>query len=65
MVRGICHQNSPVAQTAAASVRTMGVPIAPSAPYILECESDATTNDPGRTYPRSTMIWWPIPDPAG
>ena len=34
--RGICHQNSPVAQTAAASVRTIGVPIAPSAPYILE-----------------------------
>ena len=29
MVRGICHQNSPVAQTAAASVRTIGVPMAP------------------------------------
>ncbi len=54
--RGICHQNSPVAQTAAASVRTIGVPIAPSAPYMLECESEATTNDPGTTYPRSTMI---------
>ena len=64
-VRGICHQNSPVAQIAAASVRTTGVPTAPSAPYMFECESDATTNDPGVTYPCSTMIWWPIPAPAG
>ncbi len=48
-VRGTCHQNSPVAQTAAASVRTMGVPTAPSAPYMLEWESEATTNDPGTT----------------
>ena len=31
-VRGICHQNSPVAHTAAASVRTTGVPSAPRAP---------------------------------
>src|SRR4029079_1054728 len=53
MERGICHQKSPVAQAAAASVRTIGVPIAPSAPYIFECESEATTNDPGTTYPRS------------
>src|SRR5512146_899081 len=64
-VRGICHQNSPVAQMAAASVRTTGVPTAPSAPYMLECESDATTNDPGTTYPRSTITWWPMPVPAG
>ena len=49
MVRGICHQNSPVAQIAAASVRTIGVPIAPRAPYMLECESEATTNVPGST----------------
>ena len=48
-VRGICHQNSPVAQIAAASVRTTGVPTAPSAPYMFECESDATTNEPGTT----------------
>jgi len=47
--RGICHQNSPVAHTAAASVRTIGVPTAPSAPYILEWESEATTNEPGTT----------------
>ena len=33
----------------ATSVRTMGVPIAPSAPYIFECESEATTNEPGTT----------------
>src|ERR1700687_6055341 len=48
-VRGICHQNSPVAQMAAASVRTTGVPMAPSAPYMLECESEATTSVPGST----------------
>src|SRR5713101_1739932 len=54
--RGICHQKSPVAHAAAASVRTIGVPTAPSAPYILECESDATTKDPGTTYPRRD-IW--------
>ncbi len=48
-VRGICHQNSPVAQIAAASVRTTGVPMAPSAPYMFECESLATTNEPGVT----------------
>src|SRR5512138_1598344 len=48
-LRGICHQNSPVAQTAAASVLTIGVPTAPSAPYMFECESEATTNDPGTT----------------
>ena len=64
-VRGICHQNSPVAQIAAASVRTTGVPTAPRAPYMLEWESEATTNDPGTTYPCSTMIWWPMPLPAG
>ena len=51
--RGICHQKSPVAHAAAASVRTIGVPTAPNAPYILECESEATTKDPGTTYPRS------------
>jgi hypothetical protein len=55
-VRGICHQNSPVAQMAAASVRTTGVPSAPRAPYMLEWESDATTSDPGTTYPWDTMI---------
>ncbi len=48
-VRGICHQNSPVAQMAAASVRTTGVPRAPSAPYMLEWESDATARAPGTT----------------
>jgi hypothetical protein len=37
----------PVAQIAAASVRTTGVPSAPSAPYMLACESDATTSAPG------------------
>src|ERR1700758_1936023 len=64
MVRGICHQNSPVAHTAAASVRTMGVPMAPNAPYIFECESEATTNDPGTTYPPSIITWCPIPEPC-
>ena len=63
--RGICHQNSPVAQMAAASVRTTGVPSAPIAPYMLEWESDATTREPGTTYPCATMIWWPMPVPAG
>ena len=48
-VRGICHQNSPVAQMAAASVRTTGVPRAPSAPYMFEWESEATTREPGST----------------
>ncbi len=64
-VRGICHQNSPVAQMAAASVRTTGVPRAPTAPYMFECESDATTSAPGTAYPCATMIWWPMPVPAG
>ncbi len=64
-VRGICHQNSPVAQIAAASVRTTGVPSAPMAPYVLAWESLATTSQPGWAYPRSTTIWWPIPVPAG
>jgi hypothetical protein len=48
-VRGICHQHVPVAQITAASVRTTGVPTAPSAPYMLACESEATTNAPGVT----------------
>ena len=48
-VRGISHQNSPVAQMAAASVRTTGVPNAPMAPYMFEWESDATTSEPGTT----------------
>lgn len=39
---GICHQVRPVAQMAAASVRTIGVPRAPMPPYMLECESEAT-----------------------
>jgi hypothetical protein len=56
-VRGTDHQNVPVAQIAAASVRTTGVPTAPSAPYILEWESEATTKEPGTTYPCSHMIW--------
>ena len=56
IVRGICHQKSPVAQIAAASVRTTGVPSAPSAPYMLEWESEATTSAPGTTYPCAIMI---------
>ena len=54
-----------MAQIAAASVRTTGVPTAASAPYMLECESDATTRLPGWTNPFSTISWWPMPAPAG
>ena len=36
-------------QAASRIVRTTGGPIAPSAPYMLECESEATTNEPGST----------------
>lgn len=43
-IGGTCHQVREVAQIAAASVRTMGVPRHPIPPYILECESDATTS---------------------
>ncbi len=64
-VRGTCHQVIPVAQMAAASVRTTGVPTAPTAPYIFECESEATTRAPGWTNPFSIMSWWPMPAPAG
>ena len=46
---GISHQVTPVAQMLAASVRTTGVPSAAIAPYRFECESLATTIEPGTT----------------
>ena len=45
---GTCHQVRPVAQMAAASVRTMGVPRQPRPPYMLEWLSEATTSVPGQ-----------------
>ena len=41
-IGGICHQVLPVAQTLAASDRTIGVPKQPRPPYILEWLSEAT-----------------------
>ena len=64
-VRGICHQKVSVAQIAAASVRTTGVPTAPTPPYMFEWESEATTKAPGTAYCCSTITWWPMPEPAG
>ncbi len=46
---GTCHHVTPVAQMLAASVRTTGVPSAAIAPYKFECESLATTIEPGTT----------------
>ncbi len=57
IMRGTCHQNVPVTQAAAASVRTIGVPTAPSPPYMLEWLSLATTKPPGFTKPSSTITW--------
>ena len=64
-VRGTCHQKLPVAQIAAASVRTTGVPTAPIPPYMFECESEATTKAPGTAWSCSIITWWPMPVPAG
>ena len=36
-------------QSSATAVLTTGVPSAPSAPYMLAWESEATARDPGRT----------------
>ena len=46
---GTCHHVTAVAQILAASVRTTGVPSAAIAPYKFECESLATTMEPGTT----------------
>ena len=62
---GICHQVLPVAQMAAASVRTIGVPKQPKPPYILAWLSEATAIVPGKAYPSSHIIWCPIPRPEG
>ncbi|GBD87299.1 hypothetical protein BMS3Abin03_01228 [bacterium BMS3Abin03] len=47
-IGGTFHHVFPVAQIAAASVRTTGVPRQPSPPYIFEWLSDATTIVPGK-----------------
>ncbi|MGC4113799.1 MAG: hypothetical protein QM765_03890 [Myxococcales bacterium] len=64
MVGGHLSQVSPVKMSEAASVRSMPVAKAPSAPYMQVCESLPTTNWPGRARPFSTMIWWQTPFPT-
>lgn len=54
---GMRHQVLPVAQIAAASERTTGVPKHPNPPYIFECESEPTTRVPGKAKPGGFLVF--------
>ena len=52
-VSGTRSQSSPVAIAYAISVRPRPIPAAPTAPYVVLCESVPKTSSPGRTSARS------------
>ena len=64
MLSGTRSHSSPVAHSAATSLRPMPAPNAPSHPKCVVCESAPRISCPGSTTASSLSTWWQMPRPT-